>query len=38
MGIIASEPAEEEEMSSLVAGFSVQMRKRTVSSEGEIRL
>ena len=35
-GIIASEPAEEEEeMSSLPAGFIVQMRKWATGSEGE---
>ena len=34
-GIIVSEPVEEEEMSSLVVGFSVWMRKRAASSEGE---
>ena len=35
MSIIASEPAEEEEMSSLVVGFSVRMRKRATGSKGE---
>ena len=35
MGIISSEPVEEEEMSSLAAGFSVQMRKRVAGLEGE---
>ena len=34
-GIISNEPIEEEEMSSLVAGFFVRMRKRAAGSEGE---
>ena len=34
-GIIASEPVEEEEMSSLVAGFATHMRKRAAGLEGE---
>ena len=34
-GIIASELAKEEEMSDLAIGFTVQMRKRAVGSEGE---
>ena len=34
-GIVASEPIEEEEMSSLSTGFSAWMRKRVTGSEGE---
>ena len=34
-GIIASEPAEEEEMSSLAVGFAARMRKRAAGSKGE---
>ena len=34
-GIIASDPAEEGEMSSLVVGFAAQMLKRVAGSEGE---
>ena len=34
-GIISSEPTKEEEMSSLVTGFAVQMRKRATGSKGE---
>ena len=34
-GIISSELAEEEEMSNLVAGFTIRMRKWTAGSEGE---
>ena len=35
MSIIANEPSKEEEMSSLTIGFSAQMCKRAVGSEGE---
>ena len=35
MGIISSELAEEEKMSSLAVGFSVRMRKQVTSSEGK---
>ena len=35
MGIIANEPAEEKEMSSLAAGFTLRMCKRAAGSEGE---
>ena len=34
-GIIASEPPEKEEMSSLVVGFATQIRKQTAGSKGE---
>ena len=34
-GVIANEPAEEEEMSMLAAGFSARMHKRAVGLEGE---
>ena len=34
-GIIAREPAEEEEMSRLVVGFIARMHKRAAGSEGE---
>ena len=34
-GIISSEPTEEEEMSSLVVGFSAQMCKRAAGLKGE---
>ena len=33
--VIASEPAEEEELSSLAAGFTTRMRKRAAGSKGE---
>ena len=33
--IIVNEPTEEEEMSSLIAGFAARMHKRAVGSEGE---
>ena len=35
IGIIASEPTEEEEMSSLVVGFAVRMHKRATGCELE---
>ena len=35
MGIISSEPAEEEEISKLFVGFAERMRKQAVGSEGE---
>ena len=34
-GVIASEPTEDEEMSSLATGFTAQMRKQAVGSKGE---
>ena len=34
-GVVANEPAEEEEMSSLAVGFASQMHKQRASSEGE---
>ena len=34
-GIISSEPAEEEEMSSISAGFSIRMHNRAAGSKGE---
>ena len=35
IGVVASEPAEEEEMYNLVIGFIARMRKRAAGSEGE---
>ena len=35
MGVVSSEPVEEEEMSNLVVGFIAQIRKRATGSEGE---
>ena len=33
--VIVSEPSEEEEMSSLIAGFAARMRNQAAGSEGE---
>ena len=38
MSIIANEPAKEEEMSRLAAGFATLMHKRAAGSEGESTL
>ena len=35
MGVVASEPTEEGEMSSLAVGFSTRIRKRAMGLEGE---
>ena len=38
MGVIASEPAEEEEMSRLAVGFAARLHKQAASSKGESTL